>query len=87
MYVQLTVLKKQTAKNKHNRPVALFTPYCASAHIHTILRGNSITAIRLYLNCIIKTADCQYVLHKFFRGRKNLIRSAVQTGNSHSNIR
>ena len=32
-------------KNKHNRPVALFTPYCTSAHIHTILRGNSITAI------------------------------------------
>lgn len=55
MYVQLTVLKKQTAKNKHNRPVALFTPYCASAHIHTILRGNSITAIHFVLSLPLKS--------------------------------
>ena len=30
-------------ENKHNRPVALFTPYCTSAHTRTILRSNSIT--------------------------------------------
>lgn len=45
LYVCSYCRPETTATNKHNRPVALVTPYYASAHIRTILRGNSITAI------------------------------------------
>jgi len=39
---------------KHNRPVALFTPHCISAQIHTMLRSNSISNIQMLIHNIYR---------------------------------
>jgi len=75
MHAQTTI-PKRTAGTTHHRPVALFTPYCESAHIHTILHCNSITAIQLYVDFIIKQKICQEFFD-FFTCKKILHRQKV----------